>query len=221
MSGQVAGNQPSEGVSGSAGAGGLSRDDPEVTAWIALAKTGDREAFDRLILHYQDRVWRRALYRLGDHEEAYDLAQEVFLTCFRKLHQFRGDSKFWTWLGRITDNHVKNRYAWLKRRGKDRTFSLDAPLAEGEDAPPGWDPPDPGAGPRKTAEDREGMETLNRGLARLSPDHREVLLLRFADGLAYEEIAEGLGISLGTVKSRINRARADLRENMRDFLEEF
>lgn len=196
------------------------RDDPEVGWWIHRARYGDREAFERLILHFQERVWRRALYRLGDHDEAHDLAQEVFLTCFRKLHQFRGDAKFWSWLGRITDNHVKNRFAWLKRRGRDKTFSLDAPLGEDEDAPPGYDPPDPGAGPRKEAQDREGVEMLNRHMGALSADHREILLMRFSDGLAYEEIAERLEISLGTVKSRINRARAELRERMKDYLDE-
>ncbi|MBI3736729.1 sigma-70 family RNA polymerase sigma factor [Candidatus Sumerlaeota bacterium] len=192
-------------------------DDPETLRWIRDAQAGDRDAFEQLILRYQDRVWRRALYRLGDHDEAYDLAQEVFLTCFRKIGQFRGESKFWTWLGRIVDNHVKNRQAWLIRRGSGKTVSLDAPLA-GDDEERTYDPPDPSPGPRRKVENREAMQALMGNLSRLSPDHREILLLRFADGLAYEEIAESLQLSLGTVKSRINRARAELRELMEDFL---
>ena len=104
-----------------------SRDEPEIAQWVREAQGGDREAFESLIGHFQDRVWRRALYRIRDHDEAYDVAQEVFLICFRKIHQFRGESKFWTWLSRIVDNQVKNRQGWLQRRGKGRTYSLDSP----------------------------------------------------------------------------------------------
>jgi RNA polymerase sigma-70 factor (ECF subfamily) len=192
-------------------------DAPEVVEWIRRAREGDREAFESLIAEYQDRVWRRALYRLGDYDEAYDLAQEVLLTCFRKIHQFRGESKFWTWLGRIVDNHVKNRVAWLTRRGKDKTFSLDAPIGEGDENR-AWMVPDASAGPRRQVENQEAMDALHRNLEQLSPDHREVLLLRFSDGLSYEEIAETLQVSLGTVKSRINRARVELRSLMDEFL---
>lgn len=193
-------------------------DDPDMIAMIARAQSGDRSAFETLILAYQDRVWRRALYRLGDHDEAYDLAQEVFLTCFRKIDQFRGESKFWTWLARIVDNHVKNRHSWLERRGRSKTFSLDRPPGGDSEEAQAWDPPDPAAGPRRQAENQEAIDALNRNLERLSPDHREILLLRFADGLAYEEIAESLQISIGTVKSRINRARAELKARMEEFL---
>ena len=164
-----------------------------------------------MILHFQDRVWRRALYRLRDHEEASDLAQEVFLICFRKIHQFRGESRFWTWLCRIVDNQVINRQGWLHRRGKGRTYSLDNPVGNQGEETPGWDPPDLGASPRRQAESRQSMEILGRCLNELSDDHREILLLRFADDLSYEEIAETLEASLGTVKSRLNRARAELR----------
>ncbi len=193
-------------------------DTPEVVRMVSHAQKGDRDAFEWLILEYQDRVWRRALYRLRDHDEAYDLAQEVFLICFRKIGQFRGESKFWTWLSRIVDNLVKNRQAWLIRRGSNKTVSLDAPMNP-EESEQTWDAPDPSPGPRHKAENREAMSALDQNLDRISPDHREVLLLRFADGLAYEEIAETLQLSIGTVKSRINRARAELRELMTEHLE--
>lgn len=196
-----------------------SGDTDEIAGWVGAAQRGDRDAFENLVRHFQDRVWRRALYRLKDHEEAYDLAQEVFLLCFRKIHQFRGEAKFWTWLCRIVDNQVKNRHGWLKRRGKDKTYSLDAPVNNADDEPRGWDPPDPGAGPRQVAQGRESLEALNRNLVLLSDDHREILLLRFSDEQSYEEIADTLELTLGTVKSRINRARAELRALMSDHLE--
>lgn len=195
-------------------------DGPELTALIRRAQQGDRDSFERLIEQFQDRVWRRALYRLGDHDEASDLAQEVFLICFRKLDQFRGESKFWTWLCRIIDNQVKNRHGWLQRRGKGKTFSLDSPPGQGEEDPRAWDPPDPGASPRRLAEGHEAMDALNEKLGLLSAEHREILLLRFSDGLSYEEISETLELSLGTVKSRINRARTELRTLMANFLED-
>jgi RNA polymerase sigma-70 factor (ECF subfamily) len=156
---------------------------------------------------------------LGDHDEAYDVAQEVFLTCFRKIHQFRGEARFWSWLCRIVDNHVINHRGWQERRGRSKTFSLDQPPSADPDAVRGWDPPDPSADPRREAQDHEAMAALDRNLGELGADHREILLLRFADGLSYEEIAEHLQISLGTVKSRINRARAELRARMKDHLD--
>ncbi len=193
-------------------------DDSQIVRWVEDAQEGDRDAFENLVLHFQDRVWRRALYRLGDQEEAHDLAQDVFLTCWRKIGQFRGESKFWSWLGRIVDNLAKNRQAWLSRRGKEKTLSLDEPPSEGKGAFGSWELPDPAPGPRKLAENQEAMEALQRNLGLLSAEHREVLLMRFADGLSYEEIAETLEISMGTIKSRINRARSELRSLMGDFL---
>jgi RNA polymerase sigma-70 factor (ECF subfamily) len=194
-----------------------SGEDPRIVDWVRRAQAGESDAFEALVLHFQDRVWRRALYRLGDWEEAHDLAQDVFILCFRKLHQFRGESKFWTWLCRVVDNQVKNRKSWLQRRGQGKTFSLDAPSRSGDEDLPKWDPPDEGPSPRKQAEARQELDALNRCLDELGEDHREVLLMRHADGLAYEEIAETLEISLGTVKSRINRARKALADLMEGF----
>lgn len=195
-------------------------DDPEILQWIQDARRGDAAAFERLIESHQDRVWRRALYRLGDHDEAADVTQEVLVLCFRKLDQFRGESRFWTWLARIVDNQVKNRRAWLDRRGSGRTFSLDAPPEGAEEDGRGpMEAPDPGPDPRRIAENRESIEALERCLGLLSEDHREVLLMRFSSGLSYEEIAAELELSLGTVKSRINRARAELRTLMAGHLE--
>lgn len=190
-----------------------------VLALVRQAQEGDRRAMEDLIRHFQDRVWRRARYRIGDHDEASEVAQEVFLICFRKLHQFRGESHFWTWLARITDNQVRNRMGWWRRRRRSQTFSLQE-LWQGDDeeAQLEWDPPDPAPSPRQEAAGREVMGALEARLGELSAEHREILMLRFADGLSYEEISDQLGIELGTVKSRINRARAELRQKMDPYL---
>lgn len=195
-------------------------DAERVMVLVREAQDGNRQAMEDLIRHFQDRVWRRARYRIGDPDEASEVAQEVFLICFRKLHQFRGESHFWTWLARITDNQVRNRMGWWRRRRQSQTFSLQE-LWQGDEEDvqqQEWDPPDPSPSPRQEAAGREVMGALEEKLGQLSPEHREVLMLRFADGLSYEEISDQLGIELGTVKSRINRARAELREKMERYL---
>jgi RNA polymerase sigma-70 factor (ECF subfamily) len=187
-------------------------------ALVRAAQAGEAVAMEKLITHFQDRVWRRARYRIGDHDEAWEVAQEVFIICFRKIGQFRGDSQFWTWLARIVDNQVRNRQSWWRRRRQSTTFSLqDMYNSEDEEARE-FDPADSAPSPSQEVAGREAMTALERHLGELTEDHREILLLRFSDGLSYEEIAEQLQVSLGTVKSRINRARAELREKMQDYL---
>jgi RNA polymerase sigma-70 factor (ECF subfamily) len=189
-----------------------------IDQWVREAQAGDRAAMERLLETFQQRVWRRALYRLGDHDEAWEVAQNVFVICFRKIAQFRGEAQFWTWLARIVDNQVKNRHAWWSRRGRSVTFSIhDLKEGRGEEPLP-IDPPSEEPSPRRQAAARQEVALMEEKMQQLSPEHREILLLRFADELSYEEIAESLEISLGTVKSRINRARSELRELMKDIL---
>ena len=189
-----------------------------VPGMVTAAQAGDRDAMERLLAHFQDRVWRRARYRIGDHDEAWEVTQEVFLICFRKIGQFRGESQFWTWLARIVDNQVKNRQGWWRRRRREKTFSMHDMWRDPEEEEGNWEPPDTAPSPRQEAEGREQLGALEGVMAEMSGEHREILLLRFADGLAYEEIAETLDLSLGTVKSRINRARNELKKRMQDYL---
>jgi RNA polymerase sigma-70 factor (ECF subfamily) len=186
---------------------------------IAAAQAGDLEAFDTLIRRHQDRVYNQAWRLLGDHDEASDLAQEVFVRVFRKLHLYRGDAAFSTWLYRVTHNLAKNRWKQMERQGRSRTISLDAPSPHDDDDRP-LDKPDTAPGPRAEAEGREMLGHLQRELLELGFEHRQVLLLRFVENLSYEEIAEALDANLGTVKSRICRARQELRERMGRYLDE-
>jgi RNA polymerase sigma-70 factor (ECF subfamily) len=190
-------------------------DHARVEALVRDAQEGDRIAMERLLETFQDRVWRRALYRLGDQDEAWEVTQDVFIICFRKLRQFRGDAQFWTWLARIVDNQVKNRLAWWRRRGRSVTFSLNTLGPGDRDEEKAWDPPAEQPSPRSQAAARQELGQLDEAMSGLSEEHREVLLLRFSDDLSYEEIADALEVSLGTVKSRINRARAELRRLMK------
>ncbi len=210
--------QPEQTASAPGSGGG---DEAAVVAWIEAAQKGDREAMERLIGHFQDRVWRRVLYRIGDADEAWDVAQEVFVLCFRKIGQYRGEARFWTWLARIVDNQVLNRLDWLKRRGRSVTFSLSELAGDEDDSGRPWEPPDGAPSPRQQAAASQAMDALNAALNKVGEDHRQILLMRFSDQLSYEEIAETLEISIGTVKSRINRARAELRKLMEPVWEEF
>jgi len=208
-------------VSKALGEVGLEQNSPIATEeerrLICACQEGSLEAFDDLIGRYQDQVFGLAYQLLRDYEDAEDIAQEVFLSCFRNIGAFRFESRFSTWLYRVTVNRVKNRWKYLQRRRSDRHFSLDAPVSDDDPRP--VELPDPHSDPRREAEGRQNLEMLNAALKTLPMEYQEVLVLRFVQGLQYEEIAAVLGCSLGTVKSRINRARCRLREKMRDVLE--
>jgi len=193
----------------------LIREDEEQRL-IKACQEGDSEAFDQLIRTFQDQVFGLAFHLLRDHDEAEDLAQEVFLSCYRNLHSFRFESRLGTWLYRITVNRVKNRWKYHQRRQRDKHESLDAPRSD--DDVRSREVVDPTANPREQAEGREMMRILESRITELSPDFQQVIGLRFGQSLSYEEIAEVLDCSIGTVKSRINRARGQLREKMRDVL---
>lgn len=197
-------------------AGVLPQTSAEATL-VERCKAGDTLAFDELISAHQDRVLNTAFRLMGNYEEALDLTQEVFLNCFRKIGNFKGDSALSTWLYRITVNTAKNRWKYQQSRGLHRTTSLDAPM-EADDEERVRQYPDTQPTPRKVATDREAMAFLEEHLAQLGEEHREVLVLRYMEELSYEEIAEILNLSLGTVKSRIHRARNELREVMDEYL---
>lgn len=161
---------------------------------------GDSDAFRQLVETYQAPVYRLALRMCGgDAALAEDAAQEAFLAAWRGLPRFRGDSRFSTWLYRLTTNAAID---WLRRekrhRGMDDVTELELP--------------DDGPGPQDQAEQAETQQTVRRALGQLSEEHRQVLLLRYMQELDYTEIAAALEISEGTVKSRISRAKMRLRE---------
>ena len=194
----------------------LAADDAAVQNLVRAVLKGDLDAFDRIVQIYQNTVFGLAYNLVRDHDEAEDIAQEVFLSCYRSLGTFRFESRFGTWLYRITVNHVKNRWKYHQRRQREKHDSLDA-LREEDDSRL-FDPPDEGPDPRQMAQSHEKMAALENALESLSPEYREVVTLRFIENLQYDEIARILDCSIGTVKSRINRVRKTLREKMRDVL---
>jgi RNA polymerase sigma-70 factor (ECF subfamily) len=167
---------------------------------------GRPAAFGELVRRHQDRLFN-AVLRLTNHpDDALDVVQDAFVNAYQSLGSFKGDAEFYTWLYRIAFNTAIS----LKRR-KRALVSLEASGRAGEAA---IDPPDPSENNRPGAalERSEDEAALHAGLARLSHEHRAVLVLKDIEGMKYEQIAEVLGVPVGTVRSRLHRARLELRD---------
>ncbi len=185
------------------------------SALVAAFLDGDRGAFEGLVRRHQDRVYGFCLRLLGSPSLAQEAAQEVFVKVFRNLHRFRGESKFTTWLYRVTLNHCRNVQAYRARRHEKRHDSLDATSEDDEGNPRRKELADDGPDAEEDLLTSERLVLLRAELARLDPIWREILLLRDVEGLSYDEIGQALELSPGTVKSRIHRARAQLKERLR------
>jgi RNA polymerase sigma-70 factor, ECF subfamily len=175
----------------------------------------DERAFRELVETYQDRVFSLVLRMIGRRDEAEDLAQEVFVTVFKSIEQFRGDAKLSTWLYRVAVNHCKNRVKYLARRYDRATGELDE-AAERTAAAQGGEPVGAGSirAPDRALEGAETERLVQRAIAELEEDHRLVVVLRDIEELPYEEICVITGLPEGTVKSRLHRARLALKEKL-------
>jgi RNA polymerase sigma-70 factor (ECF subfamily) len=177
---------------------------------IRQAQAGDIKAFEELVVIYQDKIATMSYYLTGNQADAQDLAQEVFVQAYTKLRSFRQEANLGTWLHRIAINMWSN----MQRRQKfPNLLSLDDPVQTGEgEFTRSVASDDPAGDPEGAFEGKELQETVRRALRTLSEDYRIVLVLREIEGYSYEEIAKITGCSLGTVKSRMSRARQALKE---------
>jgi len=173
---------------------------------VEKAKKGDQDAFEQLVVANQNKVYSLALRLTGDRETAADLSQEAFVKAWQGLGSFQGESSFATWVYRLTTNVCIDHLRRQKRReGVEPSVSLD-------DTDSGWaEPADWEQDPQRLLEKSERGRALARGLEKLPDWQRRILVLRELSGLSYQEIGEALDIDLGTVKSRISRARISLR----------
>jgi len=187
----------------------------EVTAFdesalVARAKAGDDQAFAELVLHYEGRIFRMAKHILQSDEDAEDVLQESFMKAYSGLDNFQGNSKFYTWLVRIAVNEALMK---LRKRKSDRSVSLDEQLDTGEDLVARevavWD-----GSPEDRYSQEEIRGILEAAIATLEPIYRVVFQLRDVEELSTEETADALGISVPAVKSRLLRARLQLREKL-------
>ena len=180
---------------------------------IRKLRDRDEKAFREVVREYQDRVYNMTYRMLGNREEAEDVAQEVFITVFKSIEQFRGDSKFSTWLYRITANTCKNRIKYLARR-HDRDQSeyddgIDRDQAAGTLTAPTQAPR-----PDRAVEGAQIEQIFQEAIAELDEEQRLLVILRDVEDLSYEEILAITGLPEGTVKSRLHRARLALRKKM-------
>lgn len=177
---------------------------------IESCKSGDREAFAEIVLTYQRKVFNIAYRMLGNREEAKELSQEVFLSVLESIKDLREEIKFEPWLTQITLNHCRNRWKYLKRRHYFKTDSLNDPIEteDGEMERPVCDPSD---NPETLFEKKMVQQFVQRGLLKLKEDQREMIVLRDLQGYSYEEIGRLLSLPEGTIKSRLHRARMDLK----------
>jgi RNA polymerase sigma-70 factor (ECF subfamily) len=177
-------------------------------ALVERCQKGDPQAFARLVALHEGMVLNLAGRLLGDREEARDIAQDVFLQVYRTLGRFQGRSTLRTWIYRIVVNQCRNRQRWWRRRRRAAACPLETITAADEAQ---MAAARPGESPFESIDRRERARRMESALRSVSFDHRAVLLLREVEGLSCEEISATLGLPIGTVKSRLARARDSLR----------
>jgi len=187
--------------------------EPKDTELVALTKEGDATAFDELVKRYSPRVYGLVYNMTSNHEETNDLLQDVFLKAFRSIKGFRGDSSFYTWIHTIAMNMTIN---FLKKRNRRRGLSLDDVDSHIENDPDFIEATS-GSDPRRETNLSELQKRLNEAMQKLSHDHRAVVTMFDIQGMPHAEIAKILGISEGTVRSRLFYAHRQLQ----NYLEEF
>lgn len=173
---------------------------------IEACLQGEVDAFAILVRRYQDRLYNTVLRVVDNHEDAWDVVQESFLNAYQSLASFKGDAEFFTWLYRIAFNAAVS-----QKRKKRATISLEqARTHDGKSVDPADDSEQ--CKPSDALERHEEHTAVHRALAQLSVEHRSVLIMKDLDGMKYEEIAEIMDIPIGTVRSRLHRARLELRD---------
>jgi len=176
---------------------------------IKKSQQGDQKAFEQLIIKYEKKVYTIAYRMMGNHEDASDLAQEAFIKVFRSIKSFRGEASFSTWIYHVVANVCRDQL----RKQKVKVNSLDEPVAyEGERLEKQLQ--DSGKSPEEKLEENELKAYLQRLINQLPDEYRLVLVLREFMDFSYEEIAGELNITMGTVKSRLNRARTILKNKL-------
>ncbi len=180
----------------------MSHEDAEL---IAASLAGRTDAFGRLVTKYQDRLYASMVHVTGSAEEAQDVVQEAFIQAFLKLDGYQHTAAFFTWLYRIAFNQSVSR-----RRRKKPSVSVETARQE-----QGWEPLDRNEAPSDQMERDERAAQVQAALAALGEEHRAILVLREIDGCDYQQIADILEVAVGTVRSRLHRARLQLREQLK------
>ena len=181
--------------------------------FVLRLKANEDAAYDELVRTYNASIFHVAYRMLGDTAEASDVVQEIFIKIFRNIGGFKGESALKTWIFRIAFSEILNRLRWWKSRHRSSTVSLDdQPNGNGHYVT------DSGPTPDEALESKERELAIQQALRKLSSDHRSIIVLRDIEGFSYTEIADVMGVSIGTVKSRLARARGDLKKTLMRYL---
>lgn len=183
---------------------------------IERCRNGDVRAFDELISSHQNMVFSFIYRLLGNRDDSSDITQEVFIKFYNNIDKFKGECSLKTWLLRISSNEVKN--FWKSKMAKNKKNTTSINDHEDDDAPFETYIPANSPSPRELASEKELVNNLEDQMMKLNEEFREVLILRFNEDLSYDEIASVLKTNIGTVKSRIARAREELKKLMEPFL---
>ncbi len=208
--GEVTGSMVNQNPQGTAAIADISLlSDDEI---VQKASDGSLDAFTALVRRYESYVYRTAYHITENSEDAYDLAQEIFLKMWNGITQFRGDARFLTWLTSVSKNAAAD---WVRKNSRRvKTLSIDAFESNGDEDPMQREPMDPApqTDPQQMLLQTETAEILRDAMQRLSEEHCVVLRLRDMEGMSYEMISQSLGLEVGTVKSRLFRARSQLKK---------
>jgi RNA polymerase sigma-70 factor (ECF subfamily) len=190
---------------------------PEEALFVMRLQANEDAAYDELVRVYSASIFHVAYRMLGDSGDASDVVQDIFLKVFRNIGGFKGEAALKTWIFKIAFSEILNRLRWWKRRHRFATVSLDE------------QPNGPNTGysqtvaasnptPEQALQSKEEEDAIQQALGRLSREHRSIVVLRDIEGFSYNEIADVLGVSIGTVKSRLARARTDLKKSLMRYL---
>ena len=181
--------------------------------FVLRLKANEDAAYDELVRTYNASIFHVAYRMLGDTADASDVVQEIFIKVFRNIGGFKGEAALKTWIFRIAFSEILNRLRWWKSRHRSSTVSLDD-----EPGGNGHYMRDSSPTPDEVLESKERDTAIQQALGKLSSDHRSIIVLRDIEGFSYTEIADVLGVSIGTVKSRLARARGDLKKSLIRYL---
>jgi len=176
---------------------------------------GDIASFDKLVIKYKDKIFNLCFKFLADYEEANDCAQETFVSVYRSLKSFRFEAAFSTWIYKIAVNICRNKLVSADYRRKKKMIRLDAPLDDTGESDCVLEIGDSRLTPEVELEKNEKNQVIQEAIESLSSDQREVVVLRDIEMLSYEDISRVTGLNLGTVKSKLSRARMSLADKLR------
>jgi len=187
--------------------------DPD-SAFVRAVQAGDMVAFDQLVVKHKDKLFNMVYWLLGDYQEANDCAQEIFIKVFKSIKKFRSESSFSTWLYRIAINTCKNRLKSSAYRWKKKTIPLENPESSKE-GNVSYEIQNDSPSPVNELEKKERLMMIQKAINALPEEQNRIIVLRDIQGMSYQEIADITGLNLGTVKSRLARARMELKNRLK------